>query len=286
MKITDDELELIDKIWDGDPIDNLVSMVAPKIVGYYEYKKAVLLSCFSSDDIGSDQNRIHILLFGEKGTGKSKILEWVKNSFQVPKLSHRSTNAGLTGNAIRQGVFSRYPIVCIDEMDKFTKNELDSMLEAMVDGEISLSQANGFKVYPAPVRVIGAANRLYKFSPELLDRFDYICYFREPEQSMKQKIIRARIKNWGEQITYDVPDFWLKLRATIAAKNVAISDHDEISGIICEHFEDSGSSSIRNYEAIIRSAMVISKLRLQDAVTRESVIEAIELHDRITNQLP
>lgn len=244
-------------------LEKLMHLSVPKIEGHELIKKALLLSMFSLDDCGGDVQRIHTLLFGDEGTGKGKFLSWVSDSFDVPKLSHRTTEAGLTGNLNVIGSLASNPMIAVDEIDKMKSNDINGLLEAMSEGYVEMSQASGHIKYPAPVRVVCACNQTNKFSRETMDRFDFQIRLRHPEKEQAMQIISKRMRGWGNTQELPIPMFWIKLWIVLSHQpRPVLVNVEKCEGLITSVI-DSGKS-IRKYESILRIALSWARLEMKD----------------------
>jgi replicative DNA helicase Mcm len=138
----------------ADPLvfDKIIKSIAPSIYGYNEVKGAIALQMFGAragkilPDGGTVRPDIHILLIGDPGVAKSRLLKFVdqiapKSIFVSGK---GTTGAGLTATAekdeladgawtLKAGalVLAGGGIACIDEFDKMDKDDRASMHEAM-----------------------------------------------------------------------------------------------------------------------------------------------------------
>jgi len=85
MEITDaDKKEIVALSEEGDIYQQMVDSIAPSIYGYDQEKLAMILQLFSgvSKDLPDDsriRGDLHMLLIGDPGTGKSKLLSYIKN---------------------------------------------------------------------------------------------------------------------------------------------------------------------------------------------------------------
>ena len=256
-------------------LEKLVELAVPKIEGNDIVKKAIILSALSLPDRGGDVNRIHTLLYGDEGTGKGKFLGWISHHFDVPKLSHRTTGAGLTGNVNVKGVLTTTPLLAVDEMDKMKLDDVDGMLEAMSEGHIELAQAQGYIKIPAPVRIIAACNRIQKFKNETMDRFDFQIRLSHPSEKMAKAILSKRLRGWGTQTELPTPYFWIKmflyLNRLPPPEIVNVERIEELIGEVITH-----SQSMRKYESILRIALAWARIELKPCDDTH-VNKAIEL---------
>ncbi len=188
--------------------DNIMKSIVPSIYGYDEIKQAVALQLFGGTpgkmlvDGGIIRSDIHILLIGDPGSAKTRILQAV--SRLVPKgiyVSGKSvTGGGMTAVAERDEfseggwtlkagalVLGSGGVVCIDEFDKVSDEDRAALHEALESQTISIAKAGIVATFTAKAAVLAAANPKYgRFDPNiypaeqfdipptLLSRFDLI----------------------------------------------------------------------------------------------------------------
>jgi DNA replicative helicase MCM subunit Mcm2 (Cdc46/Mcm family) len=185
-----------------DLIEKLLPYTAPHVENVKDIeqvKKGVILQMFSARDMPriNLRNRIHILMVGDPGTGKSLLLSWVVNASGGIYRSLKVTQAGLTGSLRWEHFIKNEPllkkadgkILALDEIDKISKEDLDPLLTAMEEGKVTMSGAELDVKYNARVRVIAAANSIRKFRREFLDRFDLRRMLTRPNYKEISQII-------------------------------------------------------------------------------------------------
>ena len=209
MDITEeDKKQIIELSNEPDIYEQMVASMAPSIYGYEKQKQAIILQLFSGvrknlPDGSRIRGDLHILLIGDPGTGKSKILQYVK------KLSPRSvytsgkgsSSAGLTAAAERDDfgegqqwtleagalVLADQGVAAIDELDKMDANDQSAMHQALEQQEISISKAGINATLKSRCSLLGAANPVHgrfdeyeamaeqiDLDPPLISRFDLI----------------------------------------------------------------------------------------------------------------
>jgi replicative DNA helicase Mcm len=209
LQIDDEEERQIREL-SKDPqiFQKIAKSIAPSIYGYDEIKQAVTLQLFGGTsgkrliDGGMVRSDMHILLIGDPGSAKTRILQAV--SRLVPKgiyVSGKSvTGGGLTAIAERDDfseggwvlkagalVLGSGGAVCIDEFDKVGDDDRAALHEALESQTISVAKAGIIATFSARAAVLAAANPKYgRFDPHsypadqfdipptLLSRFDLI----------------------------------------------------------------------------------------------------------------
>jgi len=187
LDISEEDMKEILKLSKDPKIyDKLIDSIAPSIYGYREVKEAIVLQLFGGrhgkelPDGTHVRPDIHLLMIGDPGVAKSRILQYVDEI--APKsvyVSGKSTTAGgLTAIAERDEfaegawtlkagalVIAGGGIACIDEFDKMEKADQSSMHEAMEQQTISVAKAGIIAKFRANTSILAASNP--KFS-----RFD------------------------------------------------------------------------------------------------------------------
>jgi len=157
--------------------EKLFNMIAPKIFGHENVKKAIACLLFGGSrrklpDGGTLRGNINLLLLGDPSTAKSQFLKFVEKTAPVCVYTSGkgSSAAGLTATVIRDAttlefyleggamVLADGGIVCIDEFDKMRTEDRIALHEAMEQQTISIAKAGITTVLNARVGVLAAAN--------------------------------------------------------------------------------------------------------------------------------
>jgi replicative DNA helicase Mcm len=212
-KITDDDIVKIRKIAESEnPYEVLINSVAPSIYGYEDIKEAIVYLLFGGTaKVMEDGMRIrgdsHILLVGDPGTGKSQILQSVKelSNNSIYTSGKGSTAAGLTAAVIRDSktkelhleagalVIADKGTACIDEFEKMNPNDQVAIHQAMEQQQVSIAKAGILADLNARTSILAAANPTYgrydynktvadnvkKLPPTVLSRFDTIFILQD-----------------------------------------------------------------------------------------------------------
>lgn len=207
----------------------LAESVAPSIQGYDAEKKGLVFQKFkgirkefnNSSDIRGD---IHILLIGDPGTGKSRM---VKHSVELDPYGgvftsgESSSSTGLTATATRDQEFGGNDkwtlkagalvladgsIAGVDELDKMDEGERDSLHEALEQQQVSVAKAGITATLNARCSFLAAANPKYgrfdqyepiydqvDLSPTLFSRFDLVFIIQDEIVEDKDRGIASQI---------------------------------------------------------------------------------------------
>lgn len=260
--------------------------INPKIEGLDHVKKAIMLCIASHGDKFGDRGRVHVLMHGDPGSAKSALKDWVVYQLGAESCSQRTTKVGLTGCAagdeITPGALARAngQVLCIDELDKFTKEDRQSLLEAMEEGVV-LIEAGGMSArFDSETRIIACANKIDMFSPELLDRFDFRVEMKAPSPETEKRIVCTVLDHWFDtKEGYDGRELkayvhWIKNYEPIIPREVREKAKLLISMFI--DLEESIRGSVRRKESLLRVAFTIAKLNKRNVEVRD-IITAIKV---------
>jgi len=260
--------------------------INPKVEGLLHVKKAILLCLASHGDHFGDRGRIHVLMYGDPGSAKTILKDWVVYQLGAESCSQRTSKVGLTGDArtdpVTPGALPRAhrKVIGIDELDKFPNGDRQGLLEAMEEGVVHIEAGGKSEHFPAQARVIACCNRIDEFSPELLDRFDFKFQMVAPRGDEEKKIMSSIIHSWmrtkEDYAGLELKEYlkWVKpftpefddatRQKTATLINIFIDLDEETRG------------SVRRRESILRVAYTRAKLHRR-AVRIDDVLEAIKM---------
>jgi len=209
MDITDEDKKQIVELSNESGIyEKMVGAIAPSIYGYDKQKLAMILQLFSGvtkhlPDGSRIRGDLHMLLIGDPGTGKSAMLQYIRQIAprSVYTSGKGSSAAGLTAAAVRDDfgegqqwtleagalVLADQGIAAIDELDKMKSDDRSAMHEGLEQQSISVSKAGINATLKCRCSLLGAANPKYgrfdqyepigeqiDLEPALISRFDLI----------------------------------------------------------------------------------------------------------------
>jgi len=222
----EDEIEIKKMGSSSDIYDNMISSIAPSILGYSEIKEAMALQLFSGvpkhlPDGTRIRGDIHVLLVGDPGIAKSQLLRYAyKISPRGVYTSGKgTTSAGLTATAVKDEfgdgrwtleagalVMADKGLAAIDELDKMAKEDRSALHEAMEQQTISIAKAGILATLKSRCALLGAANpKLGRFDryeniaqqinmpPALISRFDLIFILTDEPSPQRDGSIAGHI---------------------------------------------------------------------------------------------
>lgn len=314
FKLTKSDIESIKrfvKINESIIIDKLVSMFDSSIVGYNHVKRGLLMSAVNVSDEISKKKRINVLLIGDPGTAKSKLLKRITEL--VPKSSYESgqNSSGKSLTAIiekaeentflRLGsvVRARGAICGINEIGRQSQEDQGHLLDVMEEGEFTINKHGINGKIQSPTTIIGSANPInssrwkdkdkidlneFPVLGPMIDRFDLKFAFRDIEEP---KQIRDFAKKLTEILDKEekgrLPDytsFLIKYVQYARQINPILNEGALI--MLNNFFEKIRINKFGSNRVLItlhKISKAIAKLKLKEIVDEEDAKETMEFYN-------
>lgn len=325
IRLSDEDIHKIEELSkEEDIFHKIVKSIAPDVYGYENIKEGLVLQMFEGDRPrdgnikNKDRHLIHILLIGDPGIGKSKLIESIyENSPKAIKSNGAgTTQAGLTATAQKDEVTSSWGmeagsvvladggILTIDEFDKLNNSVMKALNEPMEQMSVSVAKAGLVQTMTARTSILAGANPKYsKFiegkplkeqldiPPSTISRFDLI-YVMEDKEDYDKDLDKARkilTKDWQNNQDKIIDNELLKKYITYAKNHIFPRFSDEAIISLTEFYaevrrvasedDDTGKPiTLRELGAISRLAIARAKVELREIVTAEDSDEAIRIY--------
>ncbi|MCC7571565.1 minichromosome maintenance protein MCM [Candidatus Micrarchaeota archaeon] len=251
---SDDKKEIVELSQSPTLYERLIKSICPAIYGHTEIKEGIVLQMFGGTSAkilpggGKIRNDIHILLIGDPGAAKSRMLQYV--SELAPKSVYVSgkgvTSAGLTASAERDDlsdggwtlkagalVLASGGMACVDEFDKIGEEDRASLHEAMESGQISIAKAGIVATMKSKTALLAAANPKFgRFDPDrsLADQFNI-----PPTLLSRFDLIYPMIDIPDEERDSNIAETILRSHQEASMGNVSIEDSKVIDSDTIGH---------------------------------------------------
>lgn len=194
-----------------DASNSFSKLLAPEIVGMDIIKEAVCLQLFSKE-------KIHILLLGDPGTGKTDVL---RSASQFAPISSFGLGSGTSGVGLSvtfkgaemiKGLLpqAHNGLCCIDELNLMKEEDMAALYSAMEKGFITYDKGGKHLTLETKINVLATGNpkndkftnwklesikKQIPFDSALLTRFQLIFLVKKPNKAEFEKISRKIIKH-------------------------------------------------------------------------------------------
>ena len=290
----------------------LINSVAPNIAGREAIKLATLCYIVGGSKKNNQKDLIHILTVGNASLGKSQILKRLKKLLPraVYVSGENASAVGLVGAAVKDEFTGGWTVdagamahanngyFLLDEFDKIRKDDQTKLNEALEHGECSITKAGIRATLKTYSPTYAVANPKYgkfdeckdyssqlTFDKTLLSRFDLVFILDGKDNEKENNDIIDLILEDNKKETKTIGTEELR-KYLIYAKSLNPKFSQDLKEIVKEYFIKIQNKSkttntiditYRQLTGLIRLSEAITKLKLSDEVTKEDVLEAINL---------
>ncbi|MBU0497993.1 MAG: AAA family ATPase [Candidatus Thermoplasmatota archaeon] len=278
-----------------NPLDFFSKHICPYLVGtqWDIIRKCALLMGVTTDRPNL-RMRLHILLCGGPGTGKSEFLSWWQQKMNgVLVNSELTSKTGLVGDArgktIHPGLLARShgSVLLVDELDKMSVEDQNGLLQAMEGGEYVITKGKNRQVFSAEIRVIATCNNIQKIQQPLVDRFDFPFKVARVSRIARAEYVSDIIDSFMGK---DAKDYSLVVKAYLewaqnARTRIDPVDEPAIKKAIKDYILNTDANiegvSYRSLEfSILRIAYALALLE-RSKISERHIMYAIDLKDTI-----
>ncbi|MBW2971577.1 ATP-binding protein [Candidatus Woesearchaeota archaeon] len=273
--------------------DKCSQMIAPNIVGFETVKKAVALQLFSPE-------RIHILLLGDPGTGKTQILSAATELAPVSSMGLGSGTSGVglavtvKGKDVIKGLLPMADngLCAIDELNLMKEESRASLYNAMEKGFVSYDKGGHSYKFDARVSVLATANpkgdkftgttigelkKQLPFDAALLTRFHLTFLVRKHDIEEFKAITKALLNKTKQSLTKKEQEFlkqYVRQAHELGEIKLPKRFEQEIVDFIADIKENE-----KKYLVEISPRMVVGFSRLAKASARMELRKEVEEKD-------
>lgn len=319
-ELTDEDMkEIFDLAKRPDIFKKIAASIAPSVYGHEDVKEGITLQLFEGnrpEDGKSDRWVIHILLIGDPGVAKSKLIREI--STKAPKVitvsGTGSSQVGLTASTIKDELMGGWTIeagaivladsglLCIDEFDKLSQDVIKSLNEPMENLTVSIAKAGMVQTMSAETSVLVAANPKYsKFDkyrnikeqiniPEsTYSRFDLVYAMEDKiDEETDKKLAEYILSNSKREDSDELLDPELIKKYITYAKNevhpVLTTEAKEMLkdfySKIRQPSDEDCRPTPRALKALERLSVARAKVELRECVSPQHAHEAIEIYTK------
>lgn len=164
------------------------------------------------------------------------------------------------------------------------------LLQAMGEGQYTITKGKIHETYPAEVRVIASANKVNKIQSPLLDRFDFVYHLDTPKRKERADTIPKIVDNFFGEVdkkktkTVELYLKWIEDFKPEVVKDDLKIIYKFLQTYITDTHTDIDKISRRNLEySILRISYALAKLERKN-ITKNHMKQAILFKDKILSK--
>lgn len=214
-------------------------MIFPSVSGYDNIKTAMLCMLANQWD-GKYRERIHILLHGKPGCGKTSLMEPLEKNWGALYLSMDPRSSALKGDARKEDhgtkLLNQYDggIICVDDIELM--KEVNTFRDVMEKGKYTITKGGTHSEYDARCRLVAATNDIKKMPAPILSRFDLVFKFDQPTITQSLGILMNMLSEEDDTINPEhLINHYFYLVQTYEPK---VQDKLEIKRLFKENFQE------------------------------------------------
>ncbi len=295
-------------------VSELVSMVAPSVIGHDDKKEGILLSAvMTPEDKPRRKTRIHILFIGPPGGAKTELLHGAADTVpgSTVQSGQGSTGLSLTAMVVKEDDTTalkigpipraRGKICCINEINKQNPADQDKLMDFMQEGQSNINKFGHSAPIRGPTTIIASANPVHgdftrldngkidinevTIISALRDRFDLTFVFQTENDHSKLLDYadkKGRLLN-QEQVPI-CPPFLVRYIMHAKKMNPVLSEVAmSILGRCYADLAYDNKVSPRKLETLHNLAKSRAKLKLKDIVDRDDAKETVNYFSKVVN---
>jgi len=265
-------------------ISDICELLFPNVSGHQNTKLGLLSMMTSQWDTPTERERLHLLLHGKPGTGKSALMLPLEQNWGSKYISTNPSTASLKADARRKDrgaqIFTKNDgnIVCIDDIELFT--DMDSSLRDVMERGFYSDTRGGVDLeHAARCRILAATNDIKKMPSPISSRFDLVFNFDFPTVNQSLDIVHQMLHSNNDNIDY-LP--MLQYYISMAQSHTpSILEKEKIEEQFKIHFKKYGQPNEEGEQkgkegrwiaTVIRIAKAQARIKLGDVGTAEITI--------------